>query len=1019
MRKKIKKTMCVLLSTAMVFTSGNFSNVNFHNPFDFSFSVEAAKNITETDDTTVSNAIVKDAVLLKALRKIVGGNENSNITVGQLKNYTGAIDLSSYTGIASLVGLGYARSASSFNLSKLTNVKTIAKEEFYGCSMTKVDLPSSITEIEAYAFYGCTKLATINLPDSITKIDENAFEACSLLANAGTTGGLKLPSKLIKLGSYAFLGCASIKSVVIPNTLSTTLSADDTTTNTMGVNVFGGCTSLSSVTFGTSMTKVPNSTFANCTSLKSVSIPKNFVEIGSNAFAASGLTSIDLSGCSNMLSVGEGAFSECEELKTASLSSSITVIKGGAFAGCLSLVTVSIPANSNLQIIGNNAFNGLFSMKKITFLANLKNLTRIEDFAFAAGSFTDGNDDVYGDDIYIGGPEEITIPGCVMYVGKGAFAGNRNLKKFTFNDMASIPSGSTTKKIDDSEFLFDWNLTDVKLPDQNVSNLNYSIEIGNAAFKDCWRLKNINFPSCLTKIGKEGFMNCGFGKKNKSTGNFDRFGLINVDLTNNTRLVDIGESAFQGCSRLDSFKFPSNLKIIPKKVLFQACVAENANYPYFKYHGLKEVTLGNEVTQIGESAFAEDRCLVTTYDTLPESLVKIDKKAFEKCSVLGAIKFKKNLTDIGESAFDKAAFRYRDNLLYGDRIFPGSGLESVSFEEAVNLRTIGKFAFRDTPIDSVKFDTDAPLDSVKEQTFYGCTELVTVQLPDHVENVMKNALGACESLNDFRIYQTTILDERFVESTAVTHPTTKQFNTFMIRIPKGNVTVRVNESDEMEIYPLIVGSGETSYDTSFSKVDIDGSIYTYDPNSGDLVPSGVDSDIVTPHSVAVEKTTVATKTKYNVNTLQFTGKKEVNDVPVQVDLAMQFPTYTPSKDGEIAVKINVTSSLQYKMNVAKVPCENIECDDVYINVNNQEEKKAYEVKAIFTPEKTTDVINWSFVDGSSDIVEMKVSDDKKSAKFWAKGNGYGSAQVKITAGSVTKYIYVYVVCPANSLDFKP
>ena len=175
MRKTFKKTMCVVLSSAMIFTSGDYSNVKFHLPWDFSFSVSAAKVINVSDNTEVTTSIVKDADLLNELKSII--NKGNTFTVGQMKAYTGSIVLTN-TKISSVEGLGYARSASLIDLTKLTKVKTISREEFYDCGMTEVKLPTSITTIEAYAFSGCSKLATINLPDSITKIYENAFEKC-------------------------------------------------------------------------------------------------------------------------------------------------------------------------------------------------------------------------------------------------------------------------------------------------------------------------------------------------------------------------------------------------------------------------------------------------------------------------------------------------------------------------------------------------------------------------------------------------------------------------------------------------------------------------------------------------------------------------------------------------------------------------------------------------------------------------------------------------------------------------
>lgn len=45
---------------------------------------------------------------------------------------------------------------------------------------TKVEIPNTVTEIEEYAFMGCSKLkGTLTVPGSIKKISEHAFERCT------------------------------------------------------------------------------------------------------------------------------------------------------------------------------------------------------------------------------------------------------------------------------------------------------------------------------------------------------------------------------------------------------------------------------------------------------------------------------------------------------------------------------------------------------------------------------------------------------------------------------------------------------------------------------------------------------------------------------------------------------------------------------------------------------------------------------------------------------------------------
>lgn len=1017
MRKTFKKAMCVVLSAAMIFTSGEFSDVKLRMPWDFSFSVDAAKIIYESDDTEVTTSIVKDTVLLNALKTIVGGGKN--ITVGQLKNYTGAIDLSNYSGIKSLVGLGYARNAASFNLTSCTGVTTIAREEFYGCNMTKVDLPNTVVELEPYAFCNCTKLSTINLPESITKIHENVFDSCESLFNVGTTGGVKLPSNLIKLGSASFTGCKAIKSVVLPNKLSTSIAADDTSINTMGTSVFANCSAITSVTFGNAMTKVPDSTFAGCSSLASISIPVRFDEIGANAFAKTGLTTINLTNHTNIKSIGESAFAGCGRMVSVSLPACLRIIKDHTFSGCISLTSVTIPANSELTTIGVDAFGSTYSFTKVTFMKDLKKLTTIDDLAFNSGSSKTEEKDVYGDYIYLGGPQEVIIPGGVTYIGQSAFAECRELKKVTIYDMPTTPTATTVRKIAPYAFRNDWNLETIVLPEQNNTNTNMAVEIGDYAFEGCSRINSINFPLCLTRIGSYAFSEAGFGKRNKEKDTFDRYGLNGVNLSKNTRCVDIGEGAFQKCSNLKSFAFPTNLKVIPKKVLYMASVEKNKTT--HEYFGLESVNLGTSAVSIEESAFEECRVLVCNKNTLPASLVKIGKKAFKKCSSLGELEFPEKLEEIGDYAFDECSFCDKVDG-YSYTIVPGSGLSSVSFNKAKNITVIGEGAFRYTPIKTVEFVSNAPLGAIKSQTFLGCTSLKKLVLSDGVENVMGNAIGGCDVLEMFSIYQTTIIDHKVAVATETNSPTTGMF-TLIVRVPNTNIKIRVNEHDEIPIYPLVLdpkaGTEDASgYDAYFNRVKINNNTFTWNTNNGQLnSDSGSVAGLpIVPSVEPIARKTSATKTDYTVQTLQFAGMKEATDIPVQVSMFFNLPT-TKVKDGTVG-SITVTASVEYKVNVSKVPCESITCEDAYVSVESQEEKKATEVKPVFYPNLTTDVIEWTVLSGN-DKVEMKVSDDKKSAKFWSKGTGFGNARVRITAGAITEEFYVYVVAPANSIKVAP
>lgn len=94
------------------------------------------------DVYTDYNNIIPDVQLCYAVRYIIGGDKYANITVKDLRTYTGKIDLSTYPDydkIESLEGLGYARKASAIDASKLSKVKRIEANEFQNCGLSSLE----------------------------------------------------------------------------------------------------------------------------------------------------------------------------------------------------------------------------------------------------------------------------------------------------------------------------------------------------------------------------------------------------------------------------------------------------------------------------------------------------------------------------------------------------------------------------------------------------------------------------------------------------------------------------------------------------------------------------------------------------------------------------------------------------------------------------------------------------------------------------------------------------------------
>lgn len=129
------------------------------------------------------------------------------------------------------------------------------------------------------------------------------------------------------------------------------------------------------------------------------------------------------------------------------------------------------------------------------------------------------------------------------------------------------------------------------------------------------------------------------------------------------------------------------------------------------YTNLKEVSLPETLTTIGNSAFRE--CTALTHVTISENVTAIGTYAFQGCTQLKEIVLPDGMTRISAYAF------------YGC-----TGLTSVSLPE--NLKTIGDFAF------------------------YCCTGLKEITIPDSVTTIAYNAFRGCTGLTEITLPESLI-----------------------------------------------------------------------------------------------------------------------------------------------------------------------------------------------------------------------------------------------------------------------
>ena len=175
------------------------------------------------------------------------------------------------------------------------------------------NIPSGVTSIGDYAFYGCANLFNVSIPDSVTSIGAHAFESAGLV-------GLTLPKNLAAIGDLAFAG------------------------NFMTV-----------VTIPASVTSIGQGPFEDCQSLVYLNVdPSNPAYRGSGGilFSKDGTTLVQ--------------FPPGIRIPfTYIVPASVTSIGGYAFLGCCGVSDVVIPGT--VTSIGDRAFNGCVALMSAHF----------------------------------------------------------------------------------------------------------------------------------------------------------------------------------------------------------------------------------------------------------------------------------------------------------------------------------------------------------------------------------------------------------------------------------------------------------------------------------------------------------------------------------------------------------------------------------------------------------------------------------------------------------------------------
>lgn len=399
-----------------------------------------------------------------------------------------------------------------------TSVTRIGKGAFSKCTFSSINLPASLTVIESKAFSGCANLTEIKLPNTLTSISDSTFQGCSSLDN------IIIPNSITSIGAGAFAGC-ELNNIIIPNSVtsigegafegcklinftfpsSVTTIAKRTfaycksaitipnTVTSIGEEAFYGCaftnitipnsvteigtrafsrTKLTSFTFPTSVTVIPDYVFQSCQNLQSVTIPNTVAVIGDGAFyQCDKLQNVDIA--EGVQIIGRGAFHNCYSLKEITIPNSVGRIGTLAFTGCRELTSIFIP--QSVYYIGDGILSGCPKVTSIVVDSN-------NAFYDSRGGCNAIIDKMTGK--LLAGCKNTVIPTCVTSIGWCAFDGALGLQSITLpNTVKSIEAGAfngcdfmktincyaTTPPEFDFYSSFPNSLVDVYVPESSVA----------------------------------------------------------------------------------------------------------------------------------------------------------------------------------------------------------------------------------------------------------------------------------------------------------------------------------------------------------------------------------------------------------------------------------------------------------------------------------------------------------------------------------------------------------------------